>query len=190
MKTSTSLSLISLSLFALAACQKEAKVWPQNINISPVATVATSQDTIPDKACFKIKLIKDSMNYDETAIVFDHTTSTVYNSTWDAIYFTGFGNESLSTLSSDGRALAINRLPYSPGMSIYLDIHAKTDGNFFLETSYENDIPANIHIWLSDTFLKDSVDIGVANYNFSVSKTDTNSMGSKRFKLTLKNFSH
>jgi hypothetical protein len=189
MKTSTSLSLLSLSLLTLAACQKETKIAPENIPVSTVSIVAASQDTIPDKASFKIKLIKDSMNYDETAIVFDHTASGVYNSSWDAIYFTGFGNESLSSLSGDGRALAINRLPYSPGMSIYLDMHAKVDGNFFLKTSYDNNIPANIHIWLTDTFLKDSVDIGVANYNFSVSKADTNSMGGKRFKLTLKNIS-
>lgn len=190
MKTSTSLSLLSLSLFFLAACEKTEKILPDNIPISAVSIVAASQDTIPDKACFKIKLIKDSMNYDETAIVFDHTASRVYNSSWDAIYFTGFGNESLSSLSSDGRALAINRLPYSPAMSIDLDMHAKENGDFFLETSYENNVPANIHIWLTDTFLKDSVDIGAANYNFSVSKADTNSMGSKRFKLTLKNISH
>ena len=189
MKTSTLLLLLPLSLFSLAACQKEAKVILPDVPAGSVAIVAASQDTIPDKACFKIKLIKDSMNYDETAIVFDHTASTIYNSTWDAIYFTGFGKESLSSLSSDGRELAINRLPYSPGMSIYLDMHAKANGNLFLETSYENNIPANIHIWLTDTFLKDSVEIGVANYNFSVSKADTNSMGGKRFKLTLKNIS-
>jgi hypothetical protein len=185
-KTST-LLLLPLSLFSLAACQKEAKPIPQNIPAGSAAIVAVSLDTIPDKASFKIKLIKDSMNYDETAIVFGHTASLDYIPTEDATYLTGFGKESLSSLSSDGTALAINRLPYSPGMSIYLDMHAKADGNFFLETSYKNNIPANIHIWLKDTFLKDSVDIGVANYNFSVSKADTNSMGGKRFKLTLKN---
>jgi hypothetical protein len=111
MSTSASLSLLSLSLFFLEACKKTEKILPDNIPVSPVSIVAASQDTIPDKACFKIKLIKDSMNYDETPMVFDHTVSTVYNSSWDAIYFTGFGKESLSSLSSDGRALAINRLP-------------------------------------------------------------------------------
>jgi hypothetical protein len=190
MRTLTSLLLVSLLLFSLQACQKEAKEIPQNIPAGSATIVAASQDTIPDKASFKIKLIKDSMNYDETAIVFDHTASLDYNPMEDAIYFTGFGRESLSSLSGDGRALAINRLPYSPGMSLYLDMHAKADGIFFLETSYENNIPADIHIWLTDTFLKDSVDIGFANYNFSVSKADTNSMGGKRFKLTLKDISH
>jgi hypothetical protein len=186
MKTSTSLSLLSLSFFALTACQKETRVAPENINVSSVASVATTQDTIPDKACFKIKLVKDSMNYDETAIVFDHTAGTVYNSSWDAIYFTGFGNESLSSLSSDGRALAIYRLPYAQGMSISLELHAKADSKFYLETSFQDNIPANIQIWLKDSFLNDSLNIGTTNYNFTVSKTDTATMGSKRFKLILK----
>jgi hypothetical protein len=189
MKTSTLLLVLPLSLFSLAACQKETEGIPPNIPVGSAAIVAVSQDTIPDKACFKIKLIKDSMNYDETAIVFGHAASVDYIPSEDAIYLTGFGKENLSSLSSDGTALAINRLPYSPGMSIYLDMHAKADGNFFLETSYKNNIPANIHIWLTDTFLKDSVEIGAANYNFSVRKADTNSMGGKRFKLTLKNIS-
>jgi hypothetical protein len=186
MKASTSLSLFSLALFSLTGCQKDAKALPDNISINSVAVIAASPDSIPDKAYFKIKLVKDSMNYDETAFVFDHTAGIAYDNKKDALYLAGFGQESLSSLSGDGRELAIYRLPYTRGMSIRLNINSKTDNKFYLETSYQNSIPVNIQIWLKDTFLKDSVNIRSVKYNFNVSIADTNSFGNKRFKIIVK----
>jgi hypothetical protein len=181
--------LLSLTLLSLAACKKEANI---SLKITPTATtavVSTKPDTIPDKAEFKLKLGKDSTNTDETAIVFDHRSSVNYSGNEDAPYFTGFGQVSLASISADNRDLAINTLPYTPGMSIRLDIHTKTDGVYFLKMSYENGIPANIQVWLKDNYLKDSVNARTDNYIFNVSKADTNSFGSKRFKLILKDSS-
>jgi len=186
MKTSASLSLLSLSLFSLTACQKEARAIPDSISLNPLAIVASNPDSIPDKANFKIKLVKDSLNYDETAFVFNRQASPAYIETEDALYLTGFGQGGLSSLSSDGRELSINRLPYSDGMSMCLNMDANAAGKFYLETSYQDKIPANIQIWLKDTFLKDSVNLGSVKYNFNVSISDTNSFGNKRFKIIVR----
>lgn len=191
MKTMKTSILLSLLLLSLAACQKNEKVTPTVAPITsttttttPTPTAAVKPDTIPDQAAFKIQLFKDSINTDETMFIFSHTSKTSYTNN-DAVYFQGFGQESLASISSDGKDLAINGLPYTPGMSIALDANTKASGAFLLKLSYENKIPANIHIWLKDALMKDSVDVRTTNYNFNVDKTNANSFGNKRFKLIL-----
>jgi hypothetical protein len=173
--------------FLVTSCIKEQKQLPETGN--PVTTVASNSDTIPDKAVLKLKLVKDSTNYDETAFSFDHTASLSYAPTEDATYLTGFGTVSLSSLSNDGTCLAINRLPYRPGMVIGLDANTKADGNFSLKMSYINKIPPGIQVWLRDNYLNDSINLRKVNYNFSVLKADTNSFGKNRFKVTLRDSS-
>ena len=185
MKTSI---LTALVLFSLVACKKEEKVLPKAIAAPSTSTTVSksNQDTIPDKAAFKIKLAKDSTNSDETMLSFNHKVSRNYSANNDAPYFQGFGQVSLASISGNGVDLAINELPYTPGMSIGLDVHAKTDGAYFLAVSYQNKMPANIQIWLKDTYLKDSVNVGAKSYTFKVAKADTNSFGKNRFRIIFK----
>jgi hypothetical protein len=63
----------------------------------------------------------------------------------------------------------------------------KTSGTYLLKISYERSIPADVEIWIKDTYLRDSVDVRTGNYNFNIDKADTNSFGGKRFRLVLKN---
>jgi hypothetical protein len=105
----------------------------------------------------------------------------------DAVYFAGNGQVSLASVSKDGEDLSINGLPYTPCMSIGLDIHAKTSGSYLLKISYEKEIPADIEIWIKDTYLRDSVNVRTGNYSFNIDKADTNSFGGERFRLILKN---
>lgn len=180
MKTSI---LLLIPLFAFAACQKAALVLP---DATPVTTSAAIHDTIPDDAVFMIQLVKDSLNYDETMFVFNQTSDMAFEQGEDAAYFQGEGEESLASLSDDGHALAINHLPYKPAMSVKLYLNTKTDGTYFLKMGYEKKIPANIEVWVKDTYLKDSVNVSKGAYNFAVSKADTNSFGSNRFRLIIK----
>jgi hypothetical protein len=189
MKTKILLSL--LVLFSLVACQKAAQIIP-NINsgtskTTPPPVVTVKPDTIPDKAVFKLKLSKDTINTDETAFIFKSTGKTTYNPMEDAPYFPGNGQVSLASISSDGRDLAINNLPYTPGMSIRLDANTRASGAYSLAISYENQIPTSIHIWLKDIYLKDSLDVSTKSYSFNVNLADTNSFGKNRFKVILKN---
>ena len=184
MKTKVLLSV--LVLFSLAACKKAAQILPNPAKTQPIA-VATKPDTIPDKAIFKLKLSKDTINTDETAFIFKSTGKTTYNPMEDAPYFQGNGQVSLASMSSDGKDLAINNLPYTAGMSIRLDANTRATGAYSLAISYESKIPTSIHIWLKDIYLKDSLDVSTKSYSFNVNLADTNTFGKNRFKLILKN---
>ncbi len=131
-------------------------------------------------------LVKDNANYDETMVVFNKTAKAAYDVMEDAPYFAGMGAESLSSISGDGHDLAINHLPFTPGMTIGVDMDVKSDGPYSLKLSFQKNIPANIQVWVRDTYLKDSVNVSTTNYNFSVAKADANSFGNKRFKLVIK----
>jgi hypothetical protein len=182
------LRLLIFAIFLLSACKKENTPQPVPL-ISTVATIppVIKYDTIPDNAGLKIQLVKDKINTDETMIVFKHLAGNSSSGIdGDAAYFPGYGQESLASVSSDGKDLAINFLPYTRGMAVNLDVNVKTSGAYFLKLSYENKIPSTIKIWLKDTFLKDSVDVRTANYNFTIDKADPNSFGNKRFMLILK----
>jgi trimeric autotransporter adhesin len=184
MKTKVLLSV--LVLFSLAACKKAAQILPNPAKTQPIA-VATKPDTIPDKAIIKLKLSKDTINTDETAFIFNSTGKATYNPMEDAPYFPGNGQVSLASISSEGRDLAINNLPYTAGMSIRLDANTRATGAYSLAISYQSKIPTSIHIWLKDIYLKDSLDVSTKSYSFNVNLADTNTFGKNRFKLILKN---
>jgi len=179
-------------LLSMAACQKEEIILPKAPTIAassahgPAVVAQVNKDTIPDNSAFKIKLVKDSINSDETMLSFDHSASRQYSSNNDAPYLQGFGQVSLASVSSDGVDLAINEVPYSPGMSIGLDVRARADGAYQLQISYQHNIPATIQIWLKDNYLKDSVNVCLKKYSFKVITADTSSFGKNRFRLVLK----
>ena len=177
---------IVLMLFCLTACHKEEILAPATAPKAKLASASIKHDTIPDNAVLKFKLFRDSLIYDETAICFKHSAGLAYNLQVDAPYLAGFGQLSFASISSNGRDLAIYTLPYTQGMAVRFDLHAKTDGICKVMMSYESAIPADIHIWLKDNYLKDSVDVSKGNYSFNVSQLDTNSFGKNRLEVILK----
>jgi hypothetical protein len=179
--------LLLTSLFFLAACKKEESNSPNTFHVTSISDAPVLPGPMPYNASFKIKLVLDASHSDEIDFVFRQNYSLAYVFNEDVLHLTGTGQASLSSISSDGRDLAINGLPYSKGMLISLNASTIVNkGTFYLEKSYESNVPSNIHVWLKDAYLKDSVDIFKKKYNFKMKKTDTNSFGSKRFKLVLK----
>jgi hypothetical protein len=191
MKTIKLSALLAFLLLSFSACKKLEDVAPTT-PVTPVVSTATNTvtpvkyDTIPDKAIFKLQLVKDSSNYDETMFIFDHKASLNYSGNEDGAYFPGYGEESLASISNDGKDLAINDLPFTQGMAIGLDMNVKTGGAYFFKLSYASKIPATMKIWVKDTYMKDSVDVRSGHYDFTVNKADANSYGSKRFQIILK----
>jgi len=194
--------LASVIAFSFTSCKKDAEIAPKAASLTSIKSISktltpvtptsatplkANTDTIPDNAAFKIKLGKDSVNTDETMIVFNHSATLNYSNMNDAPYLSGFGQVSLASISKDGVDIAIKSLPYASNMSIGLDVKAKTDGVYSLKMSYQKNIPSGVQILLKDAYLKDSVDVRSKNYTFSISKADTNSFGRKRFKLVIKN---
>jgi hypothetical protein len=178
---------LSVILLFLVACKKDSKTSGESSNrITASLLNVTKPDTIPDNAAVKLKLVKDSLNYDETMLCFNHSSSSEYDSKIDAVYFTGFGQESLASLSRDGVALAINNQPYTPNMSIGLDLHVKNSGVYLIKISYQKDIPGDIHLWLKDNYRQDSIEVSHYNYYFDVYNTDTASFGKGRFQLIVR----
>lgn len=188
--------LLLLVMFSFAACKKSVEVTPLNSQVKskvdsisatkPDTVTVAPQDTIPDNAAFRLKLFKDNSNYDETLFMFKKAANLNYTSGMDAAYMVGFGQESLASISKDGKKLSIYSLPFTPGMAVALDVESKNDGAYSLQISYQNKMPSNIQVWVKDTYLKDSVNVCTGNYNFTVTKADTNSFGTKRFKLIIK----
>lgn len=152
----------------------------------PAQPVVVQRDTAPDGSAFKVMIQKDSAQLDETMLIFDHTASTMYLNSQDAVYFPGFGVASICSLTSDGVTCAIQKLPYLQEHPIGFKVGAKTDGIYILRLSYANQIPASIKFWLKDKYMKDSLNIRAGNYAFQVIKADTNTYGQARFTVILR----
>jgi hypothetical protein len=171
----------------LASCIKGVNTLPVAINSpAPKKVIAVQRDTIPDGGSLKVQVLKDSIATDETLLIFNHTASTMYINTQDAVYFPGYGAVSLASLTSDGMPCAIHKLPYIQEDPIGLDVNVKSNGIYLLKISYLNEIPQTIRVWLKDKYMKDSLDMRVGNYAFQVIKSDTNTFGRGRFKIVLR----
>jgi hypothetical protein len=147
-------------------------------------------DTIPDKAVLRLRLVKDSANYDETAFLFNHTAGFAYDPAGDAPYLAGFGQESLASLSSDGRDLTISTIPFKAGTPIKLSVNAGASAPFALKISYLKDIPADIQVIIRDKYLKDSANVRTGPYKFNIVKSDTATYGVNRFSVVFRNQTH
>jgi len=134
----------------------------------------------------RLQMALDSVNTDESIIQFSSGAKNTYVFNEDAPYRVGTGKVSLSSISGDNKALAINQLPLSNGLTIPLKISASANGNYTLNLKDIKGVPALYDIWLKDTFTKDSVNMrATASYSFSIT-SDTTSTGSKRFTLMVK----
>jgi len=123
-------------------------------------------------------------------IEFDPAASAVYSNARDARTFPGGGAPiSLSSLSSDNVALAINQLPLvSSGTKVGLAVGAINTGQYTLNlTQISTTIPAAVQIWLKDAHNKDSLDFRrYPSYIFNINKSDSTTYGSHRFCLVLR----
>jgi len=137
----------------------------------------------------RLQMAKDSINTDDTYIGFGAGFKTQYVFNEDAPYLPGEGKVGICSISSDNIPLAINKLPL-PGqqsLTIKLKVKATEDGNYSLNMTEEVAIPQLYDIWLMDAYKKDSLDMRAnKTYAFNLIKADTNSYGSNRFSLVIR----
>lgn len=181
----------TLSIFVLvillAACIKGVNNLPVPVkSTAPKQVTVIQQDTVPDGGSFKVKILKDTVSVDETLVIFNHTASTMYVNSQDAVYFPGFGIASIASITSDGRPCAIQKLPYVQQYPIGLSVNTRNDGIYSLSLSYLSQIPPTMGVWLKDRYMQDSLDLRVGNYAFQVIKSDTNTYGTGRFKVVVR----
>jgi hypothetical protein len=189
-------TLILFAYIFFSSCEKNA-VTPDNITVKdnqkPITTSlfdpgkgnSNNDSTANVSGFLKMQLFKDASNTNQIVIDFNPTAKSAYIAGEDAPQFQDLGQVSLSSLSSDNVPLTINVLPlFSNGQTVALKVSAKADGSYQLKLDSIHAIPATYQIWLKDNYKNDSLDFRqTSNYIFSVTKADTNSFGSRRFKL-------
>jgi len=184
---------IALTLLSsnIQARNESAKVPAKNIETNHfIATKAGIQlvTNHPVDQHLRLQLALDSIHTDDVYIGFDKRASTNYVSNEDAPYMPGYGKVSLCSISSDNVALAINKLPF-PGLNptiIKLKVGAIASGHYKLNMTEIKNIPELYEIWLIDLYKKDSLDMKHnKTYGFEIN-SDTNSYGSNRFKLVIR----
>jgi hypothetical protein len=165
-----------------------------NLNtINHIGGVKTSSALLSDSTAvlqyMRLQLFKNTINTDDTYIGFSPAYKTQYSAIEDAPYFQGFGQVNLCSFSSDNVPLAINKLPL-PGLKsliIPLKVSAKEGGVYSLNMIDMVAIPKLFEVWLMDAYQKDSLDMRAnKTYAFNLNKADTNSYGSKRFSLVIR----
>jgi len=136
----------------------------------------------------RLQIALDSINVDGMIVRFDNNTKAAFDINEDAIYRSGSGKVSLSSLSSDNMPLAINQQPLLiKGQTIPINVNATANGTYKLNMAEIKGIPQLLGVWLKDNLLKDSVNMRATNsYSFTITKTDTTTFGSRRFALSIR----
>lgn len=156
--------------------------------VSPKLLMSERADLAVNTQYLRLQLAKDSVNTDDVLVRFAHNASTAYTPNLDAPTKQGSGKVSLSSLSNDHISLAINvqPLPKTSG-TIGLTVNAIADGIYTLNMKNITGIPQLFDIWLMDRYKKDSLDMRHnTTYAFNLYKADTNSYGSARFQLVIR----
>ncbi len=132
-------------------------------------------------------LAKDSVNTDDIVVRFTTSATQAYDPIVDGQYKPGYGIVSLYSMSSDNVPLAINVQPLpKTSETIALAAGATADGTYQFQMKSIVAIPEIFKILLVDSYTKDSIDMRESpQYSFSIAQSDTNSYGSKRFKLII-----
>jgi len=137
----------------------------------------------------RLEMAADSINKDETVICFNSAAKNQYVVNEDSQYLPGSGEVGLSSMSADSVKLAINTVPFPKltQTAIKLNVNATADGLYSLNMTGIMNIPPLFQVWLMDGYNKDSLDIKHnPTYKFNVSLNDTNSFGSNRFSLVIR----
>jgi len=146
------------------------------------------QAVIPQS--LRLKLIVDSINYDDTYIGFSSTATPNYNPIEDSEYLPGNGPpESLASFSADNVKLAINNLPLPKQTAQVIKLHVggTATGLYTLKRTAIEAIPKIYEVWLMDKYKKDSLDIrNNSTYKFNIKLTDTTSYGNNRFQVIIR----
>ena len=179
--------------FVIASSTAAKLIFNESAKTSTQATGSSLLMGKPDEQTansqyLRLQLAADSVNTDDMLLRFNKSAITSFNPDLDGPYKLGMGKVSLASLSSDHMQLAINTraLPKTTD-TIPLTVSATADGIYSLNMKSLVGVPQLYDIWLMDSYKKDSLDMRHnATYSFNVLKADTNTFGSKRFSLIIR----
>jgi len=139
----------------------------------------------------RVRLVTDSVNYNDMVIGFNQGSTTKFNAAEDSKFVQGIGNlESISAISSDSIKTAAKWVPLpksNASQVIPLHVSAASTGQYTMQRTDLKEIPALYEIWLMDRYKKDSLDIkNNATYIFDVNMSDSASFGDNRFQIVVR----
>ena len=145
-------------------------------------------DVLANNQSLRLQILKDTINKDDIVISFNANAKPALDMTEDAPYKMGSGKVNIATMSSDNYPLAVNKLPLAKqGQTIAMRVGASTSGTYKLNMTEIKGIPKLYDVWLQDHLRKDSNDMRVnTSYIFDVDKTDTNTYGTNRFSIVIR----
>ncbi|MEO3403163.1 T9SS type A sorting domain-containing protein [Mucilaginibacter sp. CAU 1740] len=193
-KTNTQPNSATLvGVFSLPKDKPPIAMAAANMQNKFAAAVPTGNDAAPYQwpmPLMRLRLIKDSINFDAVVIVLVKDISAAYNADKDAEDLGSNGApESLSALSSDSVKITIHRRPI-PGKlqeTIPLYVDATTSGDYKLSLTELKDLPDLYQVWIKDNLTKDSVLAKTnSDYNFTIDKSNPASFGTNRFQLIVR----
>jgi len=178
--------VVATSAAAKLTFNESAKVNTQNTGLKLL--MGKPVDDYANNQYIRLQLNQDSVNNDDIVIHFSSGASTDYVQDEDAPYKPGYGTVSMASISSNNVTLAINNLPLpKTSQTIDLAVNTVADGTYNINMKELEGVPQLFDVWLMDTFKKDSADMRHnTTYTFEVSKSDTNSFGTHRFKLVIR----
>ena len=136
----------------------------------------------------RLQMAIDSINSDDMLIQFIDNAKVLFDPMEDALYRSGTGKVSISSLSADNMQLAINGQPFvTNGQTIPVNVNATASGTYSLSLTEIKGVPQLFDVWLVDKLQKDSVNLRTTKaYSFAINKTDTTTFGSRRFALSIR----
>ncbi|HVW15423.1 MAG TPA: T9SS type A sorting domain-containing protein [Mucilaginibacter sp.] len=147
---------------------------------------ALAANTAGTPQTLRLQMALDTVNTDDMLIVFDNNAKPGYAFAEDALHKTGSGKVNLSSISNDGQALSINKLPLRDGLVIPLKVGSNAYSTYTLNLAQAQGLPQVYDVWLKDAFTGDSVNMrNTTSYTFSIT-TDTGSYGAKRFSIAMR----
>jgi hypothetical protein len=170
---------------------ESAKIATQNTGLNLFMSTSDNLATLNNADIdqhLRLQMSLDSVNTDDIYIGFNSANNAKFVTDEDAPYKPGTGKLSFASISSDNVTLAINKLPW-PGQKptvVPLKATARAKGTYTFNMTEIEAIPQLYEIWLMDAYKKDSLDMRQnASYAFDIT-ADTNSYGSKRFQLVIR----
>ena len=135
----------------------------------------------------RLKMTLDSVDSDETIIVFNKNAKSAFDPIEDAPYKPGNSKASLTSLSQDSVNIAINHLPLRNGLPVRLNVNSSVSGIFTLSLEDLRGIPKMYDIWLKDNFAGDSVNLRITNtHSFTIDRSNPATFGKNRFSIIVK----
>lgn len=159
-----------------------------NLFMDTQAGLDAAQTPADEHLRLQLAIAQDSINTDDTYIGFSSADKSQFVTNEDAPYKVGNGKVSLASYTSDSVRVAINKMPL-PGSKqtvIPLFVSARATGSYTLNMTELAGVAPIYEVWLIDKYSKDSLDMRKNPlYPFTIS-ADTNSFGSNRFQLVIR----